>query len=103
MKNIFEKCEGFQWDAGNSEKNLNKHKVTSSECEQVFFNQPIIVQDDTKHSKDEKRWYLLGRTDQDRLLFVVFTIRKNLIRIISARDMNKKEREIYNEEIKKNS
>lgn len=103
MKNIFENCEGFQWDSGNSEKNLHKHKVTSSECEQVFFNQPISVIDDTKHSENENRWYLLGRTDQDRFLFVVFTIRKNLIRIISARDMNKKEREIYNEEIKKDS
>jgi uncharacterized DUF497 family protein len=59
--------------------------------------------DDTKHSENENRLYLLGRTDQDRLLFVVFTIRKNLIRVISARDMNKKEREIYNEEIKKDS
>jgi hypothetical protein len=103
MKNIFENCDGFQWDSGNSEKNLYKHKVTNSECEQVFFNQPIIVIDDTKHSENENRWYLLGRTDQDRLLFVVFTMRKNLIRVISARDMNKKEREIYNEEIKKDS
>lgn len=103
MKNIFENCDGFQWDAGNSEKSFYKHKVTNSECEQVFFSQPIIVVDDTKHSGDENRFYLLGRTDQDRLLFVVFTIRKNLIRIISARDMNKKEREIYNEEIKKDS
>jgi hypothetical protein len=103
MKNIFENYDGFQWDSGNSEKNFYKHIVSNSECEQVFFNQPIIVVDDSKHSEDENRFYLLGRTDQGRLLFVVFTIRKNLIRIISARDMNKKEREIYNEEIKKNS
>ncbi len=103
MKNIFEKCEGFQWDSGNTDKNLYKHKVSNAECEQVFFNQPIIVLDDTKHSEDENRLYLLGRTDQDRFLFVVFTIRKNLIRIISARDMNKKEREIYNEKIKEDS
>jgi hypothetical protein len=84
-------------------KNVYKHKVSNSECEQVFFNQPIIVVDDTRHSEDENRLYLLGRTDQDRFLFVVFTIRKNLIRIISARDMNKKEREIYNEETKKDA
>ncbi len=103
MKNIFENCEGFHWDTGNSEKNFYKHKVSNPECEQVFFNQPIIVVDDTKHSETENRFYLLGRTDQDRFLFVVFTIRKNLIRVISARDMNKKEREIYNEEIKKDS
>lgn len=103
MKEIFNKCEGFQWDSGNSNKSLIKHSVTNPECEEVFFNQPIIVVDDTKHSKEEKRWFLLGRTDQDRFLFIVFTIRQELIRVISARDMNKKEREIYNEEIKKDS
>lgn len=59
--------------------------------------------DNIVHSEDENRWYSLGRTDQDRLLFVVFIIRKNLIRVISARDINKKEREVYNEEIKKDS
>ena len=103
MKDIFEKCDGFQWDKGNSNKSLLKHNVTNPECEQVFFNQPIIVANDLNHSIEEDRWFLLGRTDQDRFLFVVFTIREELVRVISARDMNKKEREIYNEEIKKNS
>jgi uncharacterized protein len=103
MKEIFEKCTGFQWDNGNSNKSLLKHNVTNPECEQVFFNQPIIVANDLNHSIEEDRWFLLGRTDQDRFLFVVFTIREELVRVISARDMNKKEREIYNEEIKKNS
>ena len=103
MINIFEKIEGFSWDKGNSEKNWLKHKVTKQETEQVFFNRPILVFDDEKHSKNERRFYLLGRTDLDKKLFVVFTTRKNLIRIISARDMNKKEREIYNEEIKRHT
>ncbi len=103
MKNEFSETEGFLWDKGNSEKNWEKHKVSRPESEQVFFNKHLIVTDDEKHSKSEKRYYLLGRTDSDRNLFIVFTIRKNLIRIISARDMNKKEREIYNEEIKKHS
>lgn len=103
MNGIFEHCEGFDWDKANSEKNWIKHKVSKIECEQVFFNLPLIVSDDTKHSVSEKRWYLLGRTDQNRKLFIVFTIRKNLIRVISARNMNKKEREIYDEEIKKDS
>lgn len=103
MKNVFEKCEGFEWDSGNEFKNLMKYNVTNAECEQAFFNQPVIVFDDTKHSSLENRWYLLGRTDQDRYLFIVFTIRKNLVRVISSRDMNNKEREIYNEEIKKDS
>ncbi|MEO8231899.1 MAG: BrnT family toxin [Ignavibacteriota bacterium] len=91
------------WDSGNEFKNLMKHNITNAECEQVFFNQPVIVFDDTKHSSSENRWYLLGRTDQDRHLFIVFTIRKNLVRVISSRDMNNKEREIYNEEVKKDS
>jgi uncharacterized DUF497 family protein len=103
VKELFEKCEGFEWDEANSEKNWIKHKVSKIEAEQVFFNLPFIVSDDEKHSVSEKRWYILGRTDLDRKLFIVFTIRKNLIRIISARNMNKKEREIYDEEIKKDS
>lgn len=98
---VLDNCEGFQWDKGNSEKNWIRHRVTKNECEQVFLNKPIIVGDDRGHSQIESRWYLLGQTDTHRLLFVVFTIRKNLIRVISARNMNKKERRIYYEQIKK--
>ena len=103
MERTLENCTGFQWDKWNSEKIWLKHKVLQFECEQVFFNKPLVISDDTKHSKKEKRWYLLGRTDFDRKLFVVFTIRENLVRVISARDMNKKEREIYNEKIKEHT
>jgi uncharacterized DUF497 family protein len=103
MAELLEQCEGFQWDKGNSRKNWLRHQVTDAECEQVFFNKPLIVADDTKHLKIEKRWYVLGRTDSNRLLFVVFTIRRNLIRVISARDMNKKERSMYHEQAKKHS
>ena len=88
-------CTGFQWDTGNSEKNWISHQVTKSECEQVFFNQPLIIGDDRKLSQIEKRYFTLGQTDNSRLLFIVSTIRENLIRVISARDMNKKEREVY--------
>lgn len=95
MKKIFEICEGFDWDEANSEKNYIKHKVSRAVCEQVFFNRPIIIADDEMHSEIERRWYLLGKSDLNRKLFIVFTIRKNLIRVISARNMNKKEREIY--------
>lgn len=66
-----------------------------AECEQVFFNQPLVVAEDVKHSLDELRFYALGRTDTDRRLYVVFTLRGTLIRIISARDMNRKERVVY--------
>lgn len=103
MDKFFEKCTGFDWDSGNSNKNFIKHNVTDNECEQVFFNEPIIYFRDVKHSSLEERFYLLGRTNLNRYLFVVFTIRENLIRIISARDMNRKERKIYNEKVKKNS
>ena len=103
MNEILNRCTGFQWDKGNSEKNCERHKVTRNECEQVFFNIPLIIADDKRHSDDEKRWYLLGQTDSSRFLFIVFTIRKNLIRVISARDMNKKEKDDYYEQIKKYS
>lgn len=103
MKQELDNIEGFQWDEGNIEKNRLKHKVINFECEQVFFNEPLIIAEDIKHSQKEKRWYVLGRTDLNRKLFIVFTIRNKLIRIISARDMTKKERKIYNEEIKKHT
>ena len=89
------KCTGFEWDKGNDAKNWKKHSVSYLECEQIFFNQPLITQHDEKHSITETRYYALGRTDANRRLFVVFTIRNNLIRVISARDMNRKERKVY--------
>ncbi len=99
MKGLFKNCTGFDWDEGNSEKNRIIHQVNRNECEQVFFNEPLVIANDEKHSQFEKRWYLLGSTDSRRLLFVVFTIRKNLVRVISVRDMNKKERKIYYEQV----
>ncbi len=103
MKQELDNIEGFQWDKGNIEKNRLKHKVLNFECEQVFFNEPLIIADDIKHSQNEKRRYVLGRTDLNRKLFIVFTIRNNLIRIISARDMTKNERKIYDEKIKEHT
>jgi uncharacterized protein len=103
MNELIEDCNGFQWDEGNSEKNWKKHKVTKNECEQVFFNLPFLIEDDTEHSAIERRWYILGQTDSKKMLFIVFTIRNQLIRVISARNMNKREKEIYHEQIKKYS
>lgn len=91
-------CTGFQWDAGNAEKNWEKHRVSTAECEQLFFNRPLLVADDVAHSQAEPRFYALGRTDEGRLLFVVVTLRGELIRVISARDMSRKERKAYGEE-----
>jgi len=89
------KCTGFDWDDGNTDKNWIKHKVTPSECEQIFFNQPLVVKDDLEHSLNEERFYALGQTNRKRFLFVAFTVRENLIRVISARDMSRKERRAY--------
>ena len=95
FKKLLLECTGFEWDAGNKDKNWIKHKVSNTECEQIFFNQPLVVHFDEKHSDREKRFYALGHTDLDRRLFIVFTIRNKKIRIISARDMSRKEKEIY--------
>lgn len=97
MRKLFLNCTGFDWDDGNSEKNWILHQVSRNESEQVFFNAPIVVSDDISHSQSEKRWFLLGKTDTNRLLFLVFTVREELIRVISSRDMSKKERRIYHE------
>jgi uncharacterized DUF497 family protein len=88
-------CEGFQWDAGNAGKIWERHQVALTECEEAFFNSPLVVATDEQHSASEDRLYALGQTDAARLLFVVFTIRGRLIRVISARDMSRKERRVY--------
>ena len=85
----------FDWDKGNRNKNRLKHKVSDIECEEVFFNVPLVVSPDKVHSKMEERYYLLGRTNNGRLLFLVFTVRDDKIRVVSARDMKKKERRYY--------
>lgn len=100
-RKVLSSCIGFEWDEGNANKNLIAHQVQDGECEEVFFNAPLIVADGTKHSDREKRYYVLGRTDKNRLLFVAFTVRNNLIRVISARDMNKRETKKYYEKIKR--
>lgn len=89
------RCTGFDWDEGNVLKNWMKHRVTAAECEQIFFSRPLVVAEDVGHSQAEGRLYALGQTDAGRLLLVVFTFRRNLIRVISARGMSKKERKEY--------
>jgi uncharacterized protein len=88
-------CVGFDWDDGNLFKNWERHRVSAFECEQVFFNQPLVAAPDEKHSSAEPRFFALGQTDATRLLFIVFTIRDKRIRVISARDMNSRERKQY--------
>ena len=88
-------CVGFDWDEGNLLKNWEKHGVSAFECEQVFFNRPLVAAPDELHSSTEARFYALGQTDASRLLFIAFTIRGRLIRVISARDMNRRERKVF--------
>jgi uncharacterized DUF497 family protein len=86
---------GFDWDEGNRNKNWINHQVSSEECEEVFFNIPLLLQPDPAHSQKETRYYILGQTNAGRLLFIAFTLRSDKIRVISARDMSKKERTAY--------
>lgn len=90
--------KGFEWDEGNRDKNEGKHGVTYIECEEIFFNHPLLVVKDPHHSQAEPRHVALGRTQEKRLLFVAFTIRNEKIRVISARPMSRKERRIYEKE-----
>ena len=94
----FDSLAGFNWDEGNKEKNWERHRVDYRECEEVFFNQPLLISEDTKHSSQEQRYHVLGRSDTGRFLFIVFTIRNNKIRVISARDQSKKEKKIYEQQ-----
>lgn len=93
----FSKIVGFEWDDGNREKNWLRHAVTVAECEEIFFNQPLLVTTDDKHSQKEPRLYALGKTNAGRRLFISFTLRGSLLRVISARDMSRKERRIYDQ------
>ena len=93
---------GFEWDDGNIYKNERKHGIKWQEIEEVFFNEPLLIYKDIKHSQSECRCYVLGKTDENKKLFVVFTKRNKKIRVISARKMNKKERDFY-ENYKRNT
>ena len=90
-----ENCTGFDWDEANTVKIRERHRLTPADAEDIFFHQPFVVRSDVRHSKTEKRYYALGQTGAGRRLFVVFSIRRKLIRVISARDMNRNETETY--------
>lgn len=94
-KSLFKKLEGFDWDEANRFKSWKKHKISYNECEEVFFNAPLRIIHDEKHSINEKRFLALGKTNRAKQLMISFTIRKNKLRVISARIQNKKERNEY--------
>lgn len=87
----------FEWDEYNRDKNLVKHRVADTECEEVFFDEKKKIVRDLLHSGKENRYILIGQTKKQRRLFMVFTLRKNKIRVISARDLNKKGTHLYEE------
>ena len=88
----------FDWDGGNYYKSLHKHEVSTQEAEEIFVNEPLVILDDEKHSDHEKRYAAYGKTNEERRLFAVFTLRKKRIRIISIRPMDKRERKLYEQE-----
>ncbi len=96
---------GFDWDKGNTRKSVEKHAVSKLDAEQVFFNEPILLLEDQKHSSEEARFHVLGKTDDKRLLHITFTLRDNgsKIRVISARDMHRKERRSYEQAIQEDA
>ena len=87
----------FEWDEGNLDKNLVGHNVANQEAEEVFFNEPAFIFSDEKHSSTENRFMIWGITNKGRKLAIFFTVRKNKVRVISARDLHKRERRVYEE------
>ena len=92
---IIDRPGEFQWDKGNKGKNYSKHKVTDQECEESFFDQQKKIFKDLLHSGHEDRYILLGKTKEGRILFIVFTLRSGKVQVISGRDLNRKERHLY--------
>lgn len=92
---IFKGSVAFEWDKGNEKKNFLKHHVTNEECEEVFFDPHKRIVQHVLYMGKEERFLLIGKTRRERILFVVFTIRGRKIRVISARDLNRKERQLY--------
>ena len=92
-----DRVAGFEWDVGNQRKSLDRHGVSQAEAEQLFLNEPLLLLDDSRHSALEPRFHALGRANSERRIHITFTLRRSqsLIRVISARDMSRKERTIY--------
>ena len=103
MQKILPKPIAFEWDKGNLDKNLKTHKIDFRETEEVFLNRPLKTFSDKQHSMVEKRFQALGTTNQHRKLSIFFTIRNGRIRIISARDQNKRERRKYEAKIQEDT
>ncbi len=97
------KIKSFEWDEGNVDKSLHKHGVTQNEAERAFLDEKLFFQEDIKHSGEEIRFIVIGEIKKTKILFIAFTLRKDKVRIISARIANLKERRLYEEKIKSDS
>jgi uncharacterized DUF497 family protein len=97
LEDLVPGLEGFEWDAGNTDKNWLRHAVRQAEAEQALLNTPLVLAADITHSQAEGRFIALGRTDTGRGLAVVFTVRGNRIRVTSARTMSRAERRVYDQ------
>lgn len=93
------KLTGFEWDKGNLDKSYKKHGITSKEAEEIFIDPNVFLLDDVRHSQKEDRFIAIGKTTSKKLLFAVFTVRKDRVRIVSARIGNQKERRKYEQTI----
>jgi uncharacterized DUF497 family protein len=100
---VLDECDGFDWDQGNLDKNWERHRVTWWECEQALLQEQLLVTRDPRHSTRENRYVALGRTHAGRRLFLAFTIRQRRIRVISARDMSRREKRTLEEHEKEDS
>ena len=96
----FSRIAGFDWDTGNSRKSADKHSVEAAEAEQVFIDARLLITDNAGHSQTERRYRALGETLDGRRLYVTFTLHGGgtVIRVISTRDMNRRERAQYEKE-----
>ena len=102
MEFDFSKVEGFEWDAGNLTKSLQKHRISNEEAEEIFFRDPWVV-DTTRIEDQEPRWAVLGRSERARVLRIVFTIRARKLRVISARVASKQETKLYEKALRERS
>lgn len=98
LEEFFSGIDGFEWDKGNIDKSRSKHGVEPLESQEVFYNRPIMILEDPEHSTSERRICALGVTNAGRRLFVAFTLRGSLIRVISARDMSRAQRRVYGQD-----
>jgi uncharacterized protein len=92
-----ERTVEFEWDSDKAKRNLKKHGVDFEEAETVFDDPYARIIDDPDHSVEENREIIIGQSDRNRLLYVSFTARGNVIRIISARKADQSEHKAYEE------